>query len=69
MLDLDVVIAVPALDRAKTAKELLDAFLAEGRRVFVLPNVLPADLLDDMLAGKKVRYLGMPRLLIEVAEP
>jgi 4-amino-4-deoxy-L-arabinose transferase-like glycosyltransferase len=68
-LDLDVVIAVPALDRAMTAKELLDAFLAEGRRVFVLPNVLPADLLDEMLAGKKVRYLGMPRLLIEVAEP
>ncbi len=65
-IELDVVIATPSLDRGVSAKELLEAFLAQGRRVFLLPNVMPTDLVNEVLAGRKVRYLGEPPLLIEV---
>ncbi len=65
-LEQDVVIAVPGLDHAATTKALLEAFLDQGRRVYFIPNVLPVSLLDSILEGKKVRYLGRLPLLIEV---
>jgi hypothetical protein len=66
-LELDVVIAVPAYDQAQTTEALLDTFLAQGRRVFLLPNVLPRELFDQILAGRRVRSFGQPLVLIEVA--
>jgi hypothetical protein len=65
-MELDVVIADPAIDRAGTTKELVDTFLMQGRRVFFLPKVLPRDLLDSIFTGRRIRYLGSPTLLIEV---
>ena len=65
-IDMDVVIATPGIDRAATAKDLLEAFLAQGRRVFLLPNAMPTDMMNEVLGGRKVRYLGQPPLLIEV---
>jgi 4-amino-4-deoxy-L-arabinose transferase-like glycosyltransferase len=65
-LELDVVIAVPGFDQAATTGALLDAFSAQGRRVFMLPNALPQDLFQEVLAGRQVRYLGQPKVLVEV---
>jgi hypothetical protein len=70
LLDLDVVIAAPGLDRGETAQELTDALLTQGRRVYFLPNALPPELFDRVLAGRKVRPHGeQPVLLLEVAPP
>jgi len=66
VLERDLVLANPALDQAATASELLDGFLAQGRRVFLLPNVLPVERIDRILEGRQIRYLGDPLLLIEV---
>ena len=63
----DVVIAVPGYDYGVATKELVETFLARGRRVFILPNALPRELLDPVLEGKQVRGLGDPVVLIEVA--
>jgi hypothetical protein len=65
-IERDVVIAAPGLDRAATTDELAGALLAAGRRVFLLPNVLPAELWSAVLDGRKVEYLGTPLRLIEV---
>ena len=65
-IELDVVIATPALDRGATAKELLEAFMTQGRRVFLLPNVMPTDMMNEVLGGRKARYLGQPPVFIEV---
>jgi hypothetical protein len=62
----DVVIAVPGYDYGEAAKELVEALLARGRRVFILPNALPRDKLDRVLQGKQVRGLGDPVVFIEV---
>jgi hypothetical protein len=69
LLERDVVIATPVLDRGATTRDLIDAFLARGRRVFLLPNVLPPDSLNDAIAGKQARFLGEPKLLLEVRQP
>ena len=67
-MELDIVIAVPGFDRAATTRELLAAFLEQDRRVFFLPNVMPPELLDDIFAGKQLRYFGDPVVLIEVRD-
>lgn len=63
----DVVIAVPGFDYGAATKELVETFLARGRRVFILPNALPRELLDPVLEGKQFRGLGQPVVLIEVS--
>jgi hypothetical protein len=67
-LDRDVVIAVPSLDQAKTTAQLLDAFLDQGRRVFIDPDALSKDRFDEVLGGRRIRILGQPPLLIEVGD-
>jgi hypothetical protein len=63
----DVVIAVPGFDLGERTKDLVDALLARGRRVLIMPNSLPRELLDPILEGRRVRTLGRPVFFIEVA--
>jgi hypothetical protein len=66
MIDRDVVIAVPGFDRAASTEALLVAFESQGRRVFILPNAVPRQVLDGLLEGRQFRGWGEPVVLIEV---
>jgi hypothetical protein len=58
LLDRDIVIADVSADGAHDAPMLVDAALARGRRVVVLPNDLIADDREIVLKGRALRSLG-----------
>lgn len=64
--DRDVVIVAPDRDDAATARTLIDALSAQGRRVFLLPGAISKHRASEVLAGKHLRYLGEPSRLFEV---
>lgn len=62
----DLVIAAPDLDDAATTRVLIDAFLAGGRRVFLLPGAIAKERLPEVLAGKRLHDPGDAARLFEV---
>jgi hypothetical protein len=73
LLTHDVVIVDVSSDDARDAPLLIDASLARGRRVFVLPNDLVEDDDAPVLARRRTRAEGPPGfrdrpLLLEVLQ-
>lgn len=64
--DHDVVIVAPDRDDAATTRALIDALSAQGRRVFLLPGAISKERAGEVLAGKRLHYLGEPSRLFEV---
>jgi hypothetical protein len=64
----DLVAADTWIDDGRSARALSEAMLAQGRAMFVIVWGMPPRILDELVAGRRVRPLQGRVALLEVRE-